>query len=109
DFLLDSTGGKPVNKENNSLIENRQALIDAAVELEKQEFIRDLALCHCMDQLEAIRKQLDSLTEDSKVHPAKCALFDCILSAEEQTRIFPDEQLDEWETEFHQTITATNL
>lgn len=79
---------------------NQQALIQAALEMEKQETLLSLMLLHCVDQLEDVRRKLNLVMEDSQVIRARGAFLNLFMSDEAWGRIMTDEQLVQWEAEF---------
>lgn len=85
--------------ENSVFVVNQQALIQAALEMEKQETLLSLTLLHCVDQLEDIRRKLNWVMEDSQVIRARSAFLNLFMSDEAWGRII-DEQLAQWELEF---------
>lgn len=86
--------------ENNVFVVNREALIQAALDLEKQETLHSLMLLHCVDQLEDLRRTLNIVIEDSETIRAGGAFLNLFMNNEEWGRIISDEQLAQWETEF---------
>lgn len=86
--------------ENSVFVVNQQALIQAALEMEKQETLLSLMLLHCVDQLEDVRRKLELVMTDSQVTRARGAFLNLFMSSETWGRIISDEQLAQWETEF---------
>lgn len=87
--------------ENTVLVVNREALIQAALDMEKQETLLSLMLLHCVDQLEDLRRTLNRVIEDSETIRARGAFLNLFMSNEEWGRIISDEQLARWQAEFN--------
>lgn len=91
-----------MNAENNVFIVNQQELIEAALELEKQETLLSLMLLHCVDQLEDMRRKLTMVIDHGGTSRARGAFLNLFMSDKAWGRIISDEQLAQWEAEFQE-------
>lgn len=93
-----------MTSDNDVLIINKQALIQAALELEKQETIQSFLLFHCLDQLEDIHRKLNLILQDTRTTIAKNAFRSLLMKDTDWEKILIDQQMADWEAEAQQQI-----
>jgi len=90
--------------ENNVLIINKQELIQAALELEKQEALHSCLLFHCLDQLEDIHRKLSLILDRNEASIARNAFLNVLMDQAEWDKILTERHAD-WHAEARQILT----
>lgn len=88
-----------MNTENNVFIVNKQELIQAAIEMERQETLLSLMLFTCIDQLEDIRRKLDMVMTQNESNAARGAFLNLFMTNDEWGKIISDDLIQQWQTE----------
>lgn len=98
-----------MDNENNVFIVNKQELIQAALEMEKQETLLSLMLFTCIDQLEDIRRKLDAVMTQNESNVARGAFLNLLMTNEEWGKIITDELLKQWEADASETTKQEGM
>lgn len=85
--------------ENNVFIVNKQKLIEAALELDKQEVMLSWLIFTCIDQLADIHRKLDTVMSLNEFSKARGAFLELFMTHEEWGKIFTDELFEQWQAE----------
>lgn len=85
--------------ENNVFIVNKQELIQAALEMERQETLLSLLLFTCIDQLEDIHRKLDAVMSANEFNKARGAFLNLFMTDEEWGKVITDEKIRSWASE----------
>jgi len=86
--------------ESNVFIVNKQELIQAAIEMERQETFLSLMLLTCVAQLEDINRKLHTVMYECESSRARGAFLNLFMSNAEWGKILTDELLEQWQIEF---------
>lgn len=86
--------------ESNVFIVNKQELIQAAIEMERQEVFLSLMLLTCVEQLEDINRKLHTVMQECESNRARGAFLNLFMSNAEWGRIITDDLLEQWQIEF---------
>lgn len=86
--------------ENEVITIDKQALIRAALEMERQEVYRHLELEEYIENLESTASKLRDFLTIDPAFSARAHLLDLFLPGREWGKIMSDELLEQWELEF---------
>lgn len=74
------------------LVINKQELIRAALEMERQEILQACLLFHCLDQLEDIHRKLNLILPGSRTSSARNAFFSLVMDDCEWKKIITEQK-----------------
>lgn len=86
--------------ENESLLINKQALIQAILEHERQEAYRTFMLWEYLENLESLIKKFLDFISDNPEAGARHNLLELLQPGQEWSEIITDELVERWEKEF---------
>jgi hypothetical protein len=86
--------------EPNVLIVNKQALIEAALEMEKQEALMSFMMLYCIDQLSDLQRKLEFILNNNQASQARGAFLELFMSTEDWGTLLSDERFAQWEAEW---------
>jgi len=81
----------------NSIVVDRDALIQALIALERQSEIHTILLSAYGDWLKTLSQRIESILLDSEAIRARHALHALLLPTSELNQLFTDEQLAVWQ------------
>ena len=83
---------------------NKQALIEALLELERQETLKTFlfvqAVDQCIDQLKMIQQKMDVILMQSDSQKARSALIHLFMTDREWSKLLEESQWADWKIEF---------
>lgn len=81
---------------------NKRALIQAALEMEREETLKTALLSHCLDQLEDAHRKVNLVLQDHQTTIARDAFMNVLMSNEEWEKVLTDQQIVDWHDEAQQ-------
>jgi hypothetical protein len=92
--------------EPNVFIVNKQALIEAALEMEKQEALMSFMMLYCIDQLNDLQRKLEFILNNNQAIRARGTFLELFMSTQAWSGFLSDERFAQWEAEFQASLPA---
>jgi hypothetical protein len=84
----------------------KQSLVKAVLELERQTELKNLILLECLSQMRGILERVETTLMEDRTDEAKTTLFNLFVSDTGWKLILTDEQIAAWKAEFVTHFTA---
>ena len=95
-----------MNEKTENITLEKQSLVQAVLELERQTELKNLILLECLSQMRGILERVETTLMEDRTDEAKTALFNLFVSDTGWKLILTDEQIAAWKAEFATHFTA---